>query len=111
VLAAADPRESTGQGQVSADWLRLARIARILSWLTLAWMAVEGGVAIAAAILAAVAEELAGHRLTRVPAAGVNLRRSLRAVWSGGELPPVGAARDPLAHVSVRLPADGIRHG
>jgi DNA-binding transcriptional LysR family regulator len=59
----------------------------------------------------AVAEELAGHRLTRVPVAGVNLRRSLRAVWSGGELPPVGAARDLLAHVSVRLPADGIRHG
>jgi DNA-binding transcriptional LysR family regulator len=59
----------------------------------------------------AVLSELAGHRLTRVPVAGVNLRRSLRAVWSGGELPPVGAARDLLAHVSVRLPADGIRHG
>jgi hypothetical protein len=58
-----------------------------------------------------VLSELAGHRLTRVPVAGVNLRRSLRAVWSGGELPPVGAARDLLAHVSVRLPADGIRHG
>src|ERR1019366_3409737 len=30
----------------------LARTARILSWLTLAWMGVEGGVAIVAAVLA-----------------------------------------------------------
>ena len=37
---------------MSADWLRLARTARILSWLTLAWMGVEGRVAIAAAVLA-----------------------------------------------------------
>jgi hypothetical protein len=36
----------------SADWLRLARIARLLSWLTLAWMGIEGGVAIAAAVVA-----------------------------------------------------------
>lgn len=36
----------------SADWLRLARLARTLSWTTLAWMAVEGGVAIGAAIAA-----------------------------------------------------------
>jgi hypothetical protein len=35
-----------------ADWLRLARLARTLSWLTLAWMGIEGGVAIAAAVLA-----------------------------------------------------------
>ncbi len=52
----------------------------------------------------AVAEELAAHRLARVPVAGVNLRRSLRAVWSGGELPPRGAARDLLAHVSTGRP-------
>jgi divalent metal cation (Fe/Co/Zn/Cd) transporter len=36
----------------SADWLRLARLARTLSWLTLAWMGIEGGVAIGAAIAA-----------------------------------------------------------
>lgn len=34
----------------SAEWLRLARVARLLSWLTLAWMIAEGGVAIGAAI-------------------------------------------------------------
>jgi DNA-binding transcriptional LysR family regulator len=48
----------------------------------------------------AVAEELASHRLARVPVAGVNLRRSLRAVWSGGDHPPMGAARDLLAQLS-----------
>ena len=36
----------------SAEWLRLARLARVLSWATLAWMGVEGGVAIGAAIVA-----------------------------------------------------------
>jgi divalent metal cation (Fe/Co/Zn/Cd) transporter len=36
----------------SADWLRLARLARTLSWATLAWMGIEGGVAIGAAITA-----------------------------------------------------------
>jgi divalent metal cation (Fe/Co/Zn/Cd) transporter len=36
----------------SAGWLRLARLARTLSWATLAWMGMEGGVAIGAAIAA-----------------------------------------------------------
>src|SRR5215470_4850 len=44
-LAAAggDRCEAAGPVPVPADWLRLARIARMLSWLTLAWMGVEGG--------------------------------------------------------------------
>ena len=46
-----------------------------------------------------VAEDISARRLARVPVAGVNLRRSLRAIWTGGALPPVGAARDLLAHV------------
>jgi molybdate transport repressor ModE-like protein len=50
----------------------------------------------------AVAEDLASHRLARVPVAGINMRRSLRAIWSGGQLPPTGAARDLLAHVTRR---------
>jgi divalent metal cation (Fe/Co/Zn/Cd) transporter len=36
----------------SAEWLRLARIARVLSWLTLGWLGVEAAVAIAAAVIA-----------------------------------------------------------
>jgi divalent metal cation (Fe/Co/Zn/Cd) transporter len=34
------------------EWLRAARRARFLSWLSLAWMGVEGAIAIAAGILA-----------------------------------------------------------
>ena len=47
-----------------------------------------------------VAEDISARRLARVPVAGVNLRRSLRAIWAGGTLPPAGAARDLLAHVT-----------
>ncbi|HLE99925.1 MAG TPA: cation transporter [Gaiellaceae bacterium] len=36
----------------SAEWLRAARRARVLSWISLAWMGVEGAVAITAGILA-----------------------------------------------------------
>ena len=35
-----------------AEWLRLARRARLLSWASLAYMAVEGGVALAAGLVA-----------------------------------------------------------
>lgn len=36
----------------SAEWLRLARRARVLSWLSLVWMTAEGAVAIMAGIMA-----------------------------------------------------------
>jgi divalent metal cation (Fe/Co/Zn/Cd) transporter len=36
----------------SAEWLRAARRARMLSWLSLAWMGAEGAIAIVAGILA-----------------------------------------------------------
>ena len=36
----------------TAEWVRLARRARLLSWLSLAWMTAEGAVAIAAGIVA-----------------------------------------------------------
>jgi divalent metal cation (Fe/Co/Zn/Cd) transporter len=49
---APDRHAATGPAAGSADWLRLAGTARMLSWLTLAWMGIEGGVAIAAAVLA-----------------------------------------------------------
>lgn len=51
-LECAGECETTGPPAASADWLRLARLARLLSWLTLAWMGIEGGVAIGAAIAA-----------------------------------------------------------
>ncbi|HLG08167.1 MAG TPA: cation transporter [Gaiellaceae bacterium] len=36
----------------SAEWLRAARRARTLSWISLAWMGVEGAIAVTAGILA-----------------------------------------------------------
>lgn len=50
--AGTDQRENAREVPLSADWLRLARLARALSWITLAWMGIEGGVAIVAAVLA-----------------------------------------------------------
>jgi divalent metal cation (Fe/Co/Zn/Cd) transporter len=39
-------------GVVSAEWLRSARRARLLSWISLAWMTVEGALGIAAGLAA-----------------------------------------------------------
>src|SRR5260370_17424302 len=47
---AADQRETAGLAAGSADWLRLAPVPRILSWLTLAWMGIEGAVPLGAAV-------------------------------------------------------------
>ena len=43
---------STSVPGASAEWLSAARRARVLSWVSLVWMSIEGGVAIAAGILA-----------------------------------------------------------
>ena len=59
-----------------ADWLRLARLARFLSWLTLAWMGVEGGVAIAAAIIAG-STALLGFGLD----SGIEAIASIIVIW------------------------------
>lgn len=51
------PRVASGRVAIPAmagspQWLRLARLARGLSWLTLGWLGIEAGVAIAAAVVA-----------------------------------------------------------
>jgi divalent metal cation (Fe/Co/Zn/Cd) transporter len=48
---AAQPQLAQASGP-STEWLRAARSARILSWLSLAWMGAEGAIAIIAGILA-----------------------------------------------------------
>lgn len=60
----------------SADWLRLARMARLLSWLTLAWMGIEGGVAIIAAVLAG-SVALLGFGLD----SGIEAAASVIVIW------------------------------
>ena len=67
-------RSRAGAG--SAEWLRLARLARLLSWLTLAWMGVEGGVAIGAAI-AAGSVALLGFGLD----SGIEAIASIIVIW------------------------------
>jgi hypothetical protein len=44
--ASAAARSYGTEQRPAADWLRLARLARLLSWLTLAWMGIEGGITI-----------------------------------------------------------------
>lgn len=72
----AEPRESSGLAAGSAGWLRLARTARILSWLTLAWMGIEGGVAIGAAV-AAGSVALLGFGLD----SGIEAMASIIVIW------------------------------
>lgn len=45
----------------------------------------------------AVSEDLATGRLRRIPVAGLDLGRSLRAVWLGQRRPPAGPVRDLIA--------------
>lgn len=48
----------------------------------------------------AVDDDLALGRLREVPVAGLDLRRELRAIWSGGRTPPAGAVRELLSHIA-----------
>ena len=74
--AATDGCETTGAVPVPADWLRLARLARALSWITLAWMGIEGGVAIAAAVIAG-SVALLGFGLD----SGIEAMASIIVIW------------------------------
>ncbi|WP_035802922.1 LysR family transcriptional regulator [Kitasatospora mediocidica] len=80
------------------------------SGLTPPVMALSTTTAVRAAVLAgagpavlselAVADDIAGHRLCRVPVDGLDLRRELRAIWLGPGRLPAGAVRDLIAHVT-----------
>ena len=60
----------------------------------------------------AVADDLAAGRLIEVHTPELDLRRSLRVIWTGGANPPAGAARDLIAHIlSRRLPGAGTTRG
>jgi divalent metal cation (Fe/Co/Zn/Cd) transporter len=61
---------------VTSDWLRVARIARLLSWLTLGWLSIEAGLAIGAAVIAGSAA-LLGFGLD----SGIEAMASLIVIW------------------------------
>jgi len=51
----------------------------------------------------AVADDVAVGRLRVVPIPELNLRRRLRAIWLGGRVPPAGAVRDLIAHITTPM--------
>ena len=72
------------------------------------------GAAVRAAVLAGAApavlsrnvvgDDLRAGRLRAVAVRDVDLRRDLRAVWSGARVPPPGAARTLLSHIAPAAP-------
>jgi DNA-binding transcriptional LysR family regulator len=50
----------------------------------------------------AVADDVAAGRLRIVPIPELDLSRELRAIWVGGRIPPAGAIRDLLRHITSR---------
>jgi divalent metal cation (Fe/Co/Zn/Cd) transporter len=71
-----DRKEDSAPAVRSPEWLKLARLARLLSWLTLAWMGVEGGVAIGAAIVSG-SVALLGFGLD----SGIEAMASVIVIW------------------------------
>lgn len=82
----------------TAEWLRLARLARVLSWLTLGWLGVEAGVAIAAALIAG-SVALLGFGLD----SGIEALASIIIIWrfTGTRLTGAGAERRAQQLVAV----------
>ncbi len=72
-----------------------------LSTTTAVRAAVLAGAGPAALSELAVADDIAAHRLCRVPLTGLDLHRDLRAVWQGPSRPPAGAVRDLVAHITT----------
>ena len=93
---------------MTADWLRIARTARMLSWLTLGWLGVEAGVAIGAAVLAG-SVALLGFGLD----SGVEALASIIVIWrfTGTRLVSATSERraQRLVAVSFYLLACGCR--
>ena len=82
-----------GHGQTASPLLELSSTSAVRS-------AVMAGAGPAVLSSLAVREDLAAGRLVEISVDGVNLRRSLRAVWPTGRK-PAGPARDLLA-IAVR---------
>ncbi|MHA3705173.1 LysR family transcriptional regulator [Jatrophihabitans sp. YIM 134969] len=64
--------------------------------------AVLAGAAPAVLSALVVADDLAAGRLVEVTVVGIDLGRSLRAVWSGPRTPPAGPVRDLVAVAAAR---------
>ena len=94
----------------AADHAAPARPALELSTTAAVRGAVLAGAGPAVLSILAVGDDLAAGRLRRVPVAGLDLGRSLRAIWLGGaggttRQPPAGPVRDLIA-LAARGSAD-----
>ena len=65
-------------------------------------LAVLAGAAPAVLSELSVSSEVALRRLVPVAVPGLDLRRTLRAVWRGSAAVPAGAARDLITHILAR---------
>ena len=68
--------EMAGPAAGTPGWLRLAWLARALSWLTLGWLGIEAGVAIGAAVIAG-SVALLGFGLD----SGIEALASIIVIW------------------------------
>lgn len=82
---------------LAAHDLEPAEPAVVLTTSTAVREAVRAGSAPAILSRYAVESDLASGRLVEVPYDGLDLTRTLRAVWSGSATPPAGPVRDLLA--------------
>ena len=87
-----------GPAPGTEEWLRLARVARILSWLTLGWLGIEAAVAIAAAVVAG-SVALLGFGLD----SGIEALASMIVIWrlTGSRLTSATAERRAQQLVAV----------
>ena len=83
---------------IGADVLQ-APAALSVSTTAAARTAALAGAAPAVITELAVADDLAAGRLTSIEIPGLDLKRTLRAVWNGSANPPAGPARDLVAHI------------
>jgi len=110
---AATPLVSREQGSGTRDVLAAALSAALGGRVRLpVALALSTTAAVRSAVLAGagpavlseltVTEDITARRLARIPVVGVDLRRALRAIWTGGPQPAAGAARELLAQVAGR---------
>ena len=81
----------------------VAQAAPVLSLSTTAAVraAVLAGAGPAVLSELAAADDIASRRLHRVAVAGIDLTRTLRAIWQGPRTPPAGAVRDLITHIAA----------
>jgi DNA-binding transcriptional LysR family regulator len=80
----------------------LAQPALSLSTTTAIRAAVLAGAGPAVLSELAVRDDLDRGQLVAVDVDGLDLRRTLRAVWQGSRHPPAGAARDLISHITAQ---------